>query len=279
MSGRVDTLESGSQLPPDHWIKEFQVRSYEVEPDGRLRIVALTRMLQETAWQHARRLGWGLVNRREGELFWVLTRLRIRVDRYPRWGETFAIRTWPVGTEKILAIRDFTIVDDEGVAIGQVSSGYLMVDGSTGRPIRPGPFVEGVTVHPSSYDGDLSRLPAAAAQQVTSPLPVRHHDIDQYRHVNSSAYVEWIVDAIAEDAVVPEIHRLELDYVKETLLDDHFQVRYIRDGNTTLCEVVRAQGGSHDAARSGPATAADATAPSNGEADVNCRARITWKET
>ena len=251
----TDPADSG----PASWDERFRIRSYEVEPDGRLRIVVLARMLQETAWQHASRLGWGLVNRGVGELFWVLSRLRMRIDRYPVWGEELTIRTWPVGTEKILAVRDFALLDSAGDTMGQATSGWLMVDGSTGRPTRPAPLLEGVTVSPSQYDGDLARLPALADGELSDPAPARYHDIDQYRHVNNTAYLEWMIDAVADGADLPEIRRLGIDFIKETLLGEPYQVRRAGDGAAMRCEVVRA-------------------VRDTGGSEVACRAVITWAQ-
>ena len=254
---------------PAHWEERFRIRSYEVEPDGRLRVVVLARMLQETAWQHASRLGWGLVNRGEGELFWVLSRLRIRIDRYPRWGEELTIRTWPVGTEKILAVRDFTLLDSGDGVAGNATSGWLMVDGSTGRPVRPAPLLAGVTVHPSLYDGDLERLAAPPTGRISTPATAQYHDIDQYRHVNNTAYLEWMIDAVADGVDLPEIERLGIDFLKETLLEERYQVRHADAGTHTVCEIVRAAGeesAGEESAGEGPA----------GEG-VACRARLFFR--
>jgi hypothetical protein len=67
-----------AERPPREHREEVLVRSYEIDPDGRLRPVVLLRMLQEAAWQHASLLGKGFHQRAEGELFWVLSRLRLQ---------------------------------------------------------------------------------------------------------------------------------------------------------------------------------------------------------
>jgi acyl-ACP thioesterase len=250
---------------PVEWEERYHVRSYEVEPDGRLRVVVLARMLQETTWEHAIRLGWGLVERGEGKLFWVLSRLRIHMKRYPAWGDDFTVRTWPVGTENILAVRDFLVLDGADSVIGTVTTGWLIVDGTSGRPLRPQQLVGGVQVSPSRHDGDLSRVPSFDGGAVTDVRDVRYHDIDQYRHVNNTAYLEWLIDAVATDADLPEIERLDIDFMKETLLGDSYQVRQLRTENTTLCEVIRPDAGNDRSATGDDPPAA-------------CRARITWKE-
>ncbi|MFW6292267.1 MAG: acyl-[acyl-carrier-protein] thioesterase [Spirochaetota bacterium] len=212
--------------PPREYREEFFVRSYEVEPDGRLRIVVLLRMLQEAAWQHANLLGKGFNQREEGELFWVLSRLRLTIDRYPRWGERFTVRTFPVGTEKILAVREFTLLDAGDQPIGRASSGWLIVDGSKGRPLRPDQIVADIVTTDSEYEGDLGRVePPAPGTEARGPFPVRYHDIDQYRHVNNAAYVEWVLDAVAaERPMQTPLRGLAIDFLKETLLEDEYLI-------------------------------------------------------
>jgi acyl-ACP thioesterase len=242
--------------------EHFTVRSYEVDPDGRLRVVALLRMLQEAAWQHASILGKGFHHREEGALFWVLARLRLRVDRYPRWGDDFTIRTYPVGTEKLLALREFALHDASDAVIGRAASAWLVVDGGTGRPVRPQPMLEDIVLSEPELDVErefsvgLGREKGVDAQarsdpgevRRVGPHPVHYHDIDQYRHVNNAAYLEWVVDAV--DPARPmdsAVHTLAIDFLKETLLDDSYTVRLRSDGGPTAptdrFEVVRASDG------------------------------------
>ncbi|MFW6262299.1 MAG: acyl-[acyl-carrier-protein] thioesterase [Spirochaetota bacterium] len=239
-------VSSGSA---ERHLERFLVRSYEVEPDGRLRIVELLRMLQEAAWQHASLLGKGFTRREEGELFWVLSRLRLTMERYPRWGDRFTIRTFPVGTQRLFALREFVLLDEADSITGRASSAWLVVDGGRGRPIRPERVVADIVTSPSEYGGDLEReppLPGAAdpPTRAVGPSPVRYHDIDQYRHVNNAAYLEWVLDALdPERPLSGEVCELALDFLKETLLDDAYTVWLAGDATTDRFEVVQASSG------------------------------------
>lgn len=236
-------VSSGSA---ERHLERFLVRSYEVEPDGRLRIVELLRMLQEAAWQHASLLGKGFTQREEGELFWVLSRLRLTMERYPRWGDRFTIRTFPVGTQRLFAVREFVLLDEADAIMGRASSAWLVVDGGRGRPIRPERIVADIVTSPSEYGGDLEREPPipAAAGPAAGPFPVRYHDIDQYRHVNNAAYLEWVLDALDPDRPLScEVRELALDFLKETLLDDAYTVRFAADPAMDRFEVVQASSG------------------------------------
>lgn len=251
---------SETHTPPAEHRERFLVRSYEVEPDGRLRVVVLMRMLQEAAWQHASLLGKGFHHRSEGALFWVLTAMRLRIDRYPRWGEHVTVRTFPVGTQKLLAIREFVLLDEADAVLGRASSGWLIVDGGTGRPLRPQPVVADLVTTASEFNADLSRSPPLEAGTTTGSIPVRYHDIDQYRHVNNAAYLEWVVDAIeSERSMTHEIAGLSIDFLKETVLGDSYTVTLSRDADIDRFEVARHPGAAfHPSPATPPAISAPA---------------------
>ena len=290
-----------ADTPREHH-EHFLVRSYEVEPDGRLRLVVLLRMLQEAAWQHANLLGKGFHHRQEGALFWVLSRLRLRMNRYPRWGDQLTIRTFPVGTQKLFALREFSLHADDGTLLGRASSAWLVVDASRGRPIRPQPVVADIVTTESEFSADLERIPAfendadtasppdpypgradlasaaaprpGAAVATAGPVPVRYHDIDQYRHVNNAAYLEWVLDAL--DPARPMgsvVTELALDFLKETVLEDAYQVRLRAAGATDHFQVDRHSGAGRQA--DPPNEIVDPPAPAEPEAAV--RGYLTWR--
>lgn len=250
----------------DSLTQRFAVRSYEVEPDGRLRLVSLLRMLQEVAWLHAQQLGKGYAERESGERYWVLARLRAHIERYPRWGERFSVLTQPVGTDRLLALREFQI--SGGTSRGSVSTGWLVVDGTSGRPIRPQALLADIDIAESEVHANMAKLTATGGDAVElGPYPVRHHDIDQYRHVNNAAYIEWMIDALAErdeaDAPSPLTHvvsGLDVDYISETTADDSWRCRveYRRGGEqpgSHIVEIIRDR-----------------------DSQVACRAHLSWTE-
>mgnify|MGYP006267257067 CR=1 FL=1 len=224
---------------PAH-VAHFSVRSYEVDPSGVLRPVVLLRMLQETAWQHASALGKGYADRSGGELFWVLSRLRMRIDSLPRWSESFSIRTQPVGVQKLFALREFELADAREQTTGRVLSAWLLVDAERGRPVRPEKLLSDIPLGEQEYEADISALPAIGGDlpaddpdrgcgviTTIDPSPVLPHHIDQYNHVNNAAYLEWVVDAI-ESGAPESIHppfELAIGFLKETVLGEHFAIR------------------------------------------------------
>ena len=238
----------------------FDVRSYDVGEDHRLRLVVLNRMLQEAAWQHARLLGKGFIERAAGGYYWVLARLKLTIEELPTWGDRFAIETRPVGTDRMFALREFTIVDDADREIGYATSGWLVVDAARRRPVRPQPLVADLQISAPRYAFPVAKLESPENAAFYGPFPVRLHDIDQYRHVNNTAYLEWMLDCLADLRDNPEITasqeppvELRMDFLQEAILSDRYtigvesstdrvrgEVTRVRDGQTCCrCELVR----------------------------------------
>ncbi len=87
--------------------ESYTIRAYETGPDGYARLSTMCNLLQEAASRHAELLDFGYESMKRRELFWVLSRLSVRVDRYPQLNESLIVRTWPKGLNGPFALRDF----------------------------------------------------------------------------------------------------------------------------------------------------------------------------
>ena len=93
--------------------KEFTISSYDLNPRGQARLTSMANFFQEIAYHHATQLGYGYEAMKERNTMWVLSRMKIRIHRYPEWKERIVIETWPSGTEKLFALRDFRVRDEK----------------------------------------------------------------------------------------------------------------------------------------------------------------------
>ena len=110
------------------WEGPYIVHSYEVGTHTSAPLTIVCNYLQDAAWHHAQILQLGYEALLRENKNWVLARLAIEMERYPLWGEQITVRTWPKGTERLLAFRDFEMIDDSGKKIGAASSAWVIVD-------------------------------------------------------------------------------------------------------------------------------------------------------
>ena len=61
---------------------------------------------------------------------WVLTKLAIEMQRYPRVNDNYTIKSWIEAAGKLLSFRNFAIYCN-GEAVGYVRSEWAMIDMNT----------------------------------------------------------------------------------------------------------------------------------------------------
>jgi acyl-ACP thioesterase len=209
------------------WIDEYLISSYEVDAEGKASLPTLSKFMQETAYNHANHLEFGYAHLKEKNQFWVLSRLLIKINRYPRWGEKIHMRTWPTGVEGLFAYRDFRILDEQGKPIGAAGTGWLVLDAEKRRPQRPIELKEKSHLFPEERGMDRrpSKIHRLSQPEKEPSFPVRYSDLDLYNHVNNAKYIQWILDSYPEEMNREyEVTIFEINFVSESKMGDEIAV-------------------------------------------------------
>ena len=69
--------------------------------------------------------------------YWVLSRLLLHVDEYPKFDRNIVVETWTKGLNRLFALRDFCIYDQDKNVLALATTAWLALDKTTGRPARP----------------------------------------------------------------------------------------------------------------------------------------------
>jgi acyl-ACP thioesterase len=205
----------------------FQIRSYHIDADKKLKASSLLGFLQETAGLHANALHFGMSDLKKSNHTWVLSRMYFEMDRWPKLGEVVTIETWPRGIERLFAIRDFLIHDGHQDQIGRASSYWLIVDRSSRRPQSPA-HLDG---HQSLTDRRATnrRLDKIKSLDKLESMDSRrsyYTDMDMNGHVNNVRYSDWIQDSMPQEIQVGAILRsMEFNYLSEIVSGQEVVVR------------------------------------------------------
>jgi len=202
--------------------KEFTISSYDLNPRGQARLTTMANYFQEMAYHHANQLGFGYKDMNERHTLWVLSRMRIRIKRYPVWDDRVSVETWHKGMDRIFGLRDFRVKDMEGKVLGVASSAWLILDSQTRRPVRPDTDV----LHKgrgedSVFDDKLDKIQLPDQMNEIAHRQVQFSDLDIVGHVNNVKYMEWCIDGIMSGEFMErEIRELEINFMHEAMLGD-----------------------------------------------------------
>ena len=177
-------------------VQDFIVTAAVSDRHARSHWRGLTGFLAEVTADHANELGFGRNALGDGKT-WMLSRLRVETDRWPRLGDVVRIRSWPVGLKGPFAIRDYELLDPNGEPWGLASSAWMAIDMERRRPIRIPREIfnfEQPDLPPPVMDG-FRKMPRVKETSRSERTRVRWTDADMNGHANLGCYVGWAVDA------------------------------------------------------------------------------------
>ncbi len=205
------------------WEDEYSISFYEVDTKNEVFLPVLWRFMQETAWHHADHLRLGYSDLMGQQYFWVLSRLSVQMEEYPRWGDWIRVKTWLTGTSRLFALRQFSIADLMGTTLGTARSAWLVLDLKSRKPQKIGPLFKHIRhlfdhLPPTE---EPEKLPAPVQPKSKKSYEVRYSDIDIHHHVNNIKYIEWILDSYPfEMNQTHQIHTFEINFLAESSYED-----------------------------------------------------------
>lgn len=175
-------------------------------PTGRIRLDALARFAQDIAYADADDVGLSQI------AAWVVRRTRIKVNRFPRFGEKLNLVTFCSGLGRMWAERRTTISGQEA-GEAELVSVWVHLDPLSGRPT---PLAdEEIAVWGESTGGRhvTARLrhPGPETTSDTFPWRFRGTECDLAAHVNNAAYLQPLEEELLQDGELDSID-VEIEY-------------------------------------------------------------------
>lgn len=177
-------------------------------PSGRMRLDALACWLQDVAYADVEDAGLAQA------AVWVVRRTRMRVRRFPRFGERFHCTTFCSGLGRMWAERRTDVVaDDEQEPAVEAVSLWVHLDVSSWRPV-PLTKAEIDTYGASAVERRVSarlRHPVPSPRAAVGTWTFRLTECDIADHVNNAAYWLPLEEEILR-GTDPQVLDAEIEY-------------------------------------------------------------------
>ena len=222
------------------WVDQYLVHSYEMDQQRRLSLVAAINYFQESAWRNAEVLGLGFNELAAKNRFWVLSRLYVEMYRYPLWGDTVQLETWPKGMDSLFAMRDFRIKSTSGKEIlGAGTTAWLIIDGTTHRLQRIEQICEDMPCFPeTAVEYKLDKIALAKIMTPQIRIVAGYTDVDVNRHVNNVCYLNWAINYLPVENEQLTVRSAEINFLSEARLNSPIELLFGSDHEQTwICSL------------------------------------------
>ncbi|MDD2962043.1 MAG: thioesterase [Muribaculaceae bacterium] len=220
-------------------LKEYSKRYFltpaECNPQQRMPLTLLVSRIIEVSTLHANSWNVGYATLVKDKESWVLSRVIIEMERYPKVNENYTLTTWIENFNRHFSERNIIITDDNGNILGHACTIWVVINSITRESVDISKFTyitENISTRKCPID-KRSRL-----RQVTDGRIIdytfKYCDIDFNRHVNSCKYVElflnqWSLDFLDNHT----IQRFEIAYIKEASYGENVKIKI--DDATSDC--------------------------------------------
>ena len=176
------------------------------------------KLLQEAAIMHANQFGTGTQAALTRAETWVLSRIAVGIERYPRHDETLRVETWSSGIKGFKGLRDFRVYDAEQCPIISATSVWLYVSLKTKSIVRvPGDIAGGFPVCAEGvWCPELERMPfePPGPEGRDVAISLRYSDFDANGHVNNAAYLDFVQSALARSVGAERPRRVRVNFAR-----------------------------------------------------------------
>lgn len=200
--------------------EDIRILTRDCDLTGQWKPSAILETMQELAGIHGTLIGVGRNALLQKGVVWVLTRVEVVMDRYPRIGDMVSIETFPMPVRRWFFPRYFVFRDEQGQEIGRAGSLWVLLDVNTRKMAKPD-ICSALMPDNSDLLAPLG-LPATVAE-VSGTLetgvytPV-YADLDVNGHVNNTKYLDWCCNALGIDTMKACcLSRFDVNYNMEIL--------------------------------------------------------------
>ena len=214
--------------------KTYRINSYDVNPNGLIKISALQKYMQQLAREDCDGYGATYARMRGDNMVFVITKLGLELYRDIRAEDVITIRTFNNKIEGVHFNRQYEITLNCQQA-ANASTFWVLLNFEKRTVLRPKAFPYPITSY--SEDTKVIELPRRIFEYV---LPEHHagmrkvmfSDLDENNHLNNCVYSDIALDYSPIDLNVHKITKAYIIFLNEARLGDELNISVIKGENS-----------------------------------------------
>lgn len=224
------------------YTESFFLSAGEVNAEGEMSLPLLVAKFIDLATAHANGLHLGNPDMVEHHAGWVLSRIALQMESYPKANEPYSITTWVERWTRRFSVRCFMVSDQAGKPLGYARSVWMILSTTTREslPLTIFDTPIGLEIKDRCPDIETGKHRVIAPYETEDTLPsdvltstirpsfytFQYCDLDFYRHVNTVRYVSLLLNQFPlQEMDNMMIDRLEMSFMHEGHYGETVEVR------------------------------------------------------
>ena len=202
--------------------KDWEINFLQCYPNGFLSYTELCNLFQLTAATHSEVGGISFSDMQEFDQAWVLSKMRVEINRLPKWKEVVTVKTWIKSLENSRSTRCLELYVGDEKLVG-CETFWAVFNTKTRRPEALALPHEHFEKFPTknATEKNYAKINILQEFENVSEKQVLLSDLDIVNHANSVKYLEWCLDYVNSELLLNQnLNAFEMNYLKEVSLND-----------------------------------------------------------
>ena len=204
----------------------FEIPPQFVDFQRRIKLSSLVDLILTASGYNADENGFGLRQLKNLNGTWVLSRLALEMDYFPKQYEKITVETWVQEVHTANTIRNYRLFNEKGEVIGNSTSVWVMINIETRRPMDLR-LLKGIEEFATAEESGIERpfKLNTVESEVIDCFQVKYSDIDINQHVNTVHYLDWMVNTFTLDEHRSHtIHRIDMNFMNEVVYGNEIMI-------------------------------------------------------
>ncbi len=206
--------------------RNFTFRFGDCDLNKRASVYAIMKLFSETSGEDYEVRGLGHSFLEQQDQAFLLSRLAIEFNEWPRHTQTVCLSTWEKGAKGPFFHRDYEMRDTQGALMAAGTSCWLLVKISTREILRPMELYGGLPAENTNHApcAACKRIRPRGEAALLGQRSVYYSDIDGNGHVNNAVYGRIATDFLPEKFILTPPKRLDINFNMETKLGESMDI-------------------------------------------------------
>ena len=206
--------------------QEYEINFLLCYPNGLLKYTELCNLLQITAGNHADLGGISYLDMQAHNQAWVMSRMRLEVDKLPKWGDKIIVKTWIKSLENSRSVRSMEVYLNNEKIIA-CESYWAVLNTKT----RKSDTLELTHEHFEIFNTNATKQETIKIdiEENAEEIGIRKvvlSDLDIVNHVNNVKYMEWCFDFENPKRLLKqELKAMDINFMRELNLGDEVLIK------------------------------------------------------